>query len=68
MPFDRESLEFLRSLELNNNREWFQPRKEEYERKLRQPMLQLCAELNGRELGGTDYVNDPGQSRTADLS
>src|SRR5438270_7110241 len=39
--FPREALSFLRQLERNNSREWFQPRKELFERRVREPMLRL---------------------------
>jgi uncharacterized protein (TIGR02453 family) len=40
-----EGLRFLRALKRNNRREWFQPRKEEYERVVRAPMLALVERL-----------------------
>ena len=36
--FPPESLKFLKALKRNNKREWFQPRKDEFERVLR-PIL-----------------------------
>src|SRR2546423_6282119 len=39
--FPREGLRFLRQLERNNSREWFQPRKELFEQRVREPMLRL---------------------------
>jgi uncharacterized protein (TIGR02453 family) len=49
--FPKEGLDFLRRLKRNNQREWFQPRKEEYERTVRGPMreivLALAADLRG---------------------
>jgi uncharacterized protein (TIGR02453 family) len=45
-PFFRASaLTFLRNLERNNRREWFEPRKQEFERELKQPMLALIEEV-----------------------
>ena len=38
---------FLRSLRRNNRREWFEPRKPEFERELKQPMLALIQTVNG---------------------
>ncbi len=43
--FPPEALEFLRDLKLNNNRDWFQPRKHIYEEKVRGPMLDLVTAL-----------------------
>jgi uncharacterized protein (TIGR02453 family) len=41
-PYFRASaLKFLRDLERNNRREWFDPRKPEFERELKEPMLAL---------------------------
>jgi uncharacterized protein (TIGR02453 family) len=44
--FSTEALRFLRSLARNNRREWFMPRKGEFERVLREPMLALIEEIN----------------------
>jgi uncharacterized protein (TIGR02453 family) len=44
--FRREALRFLSDLEKNNDREWFQPRKEQYEAFLRQPMALLVERIN----------------------
>ena len=43
--FRPEAIQFLADLAQNNSREWFQPRKGEYERLLKQPMEQLCLAL-----------------------
>jgi uncharacterized protein (TIGR02453 family) len=40
-----ETLRFLRALKRNNRREWFQPRKEQYEAEVRAPMLALVERL-----------------------
>ena len=45
--FPPEALTFLRSLGRNNRREWFQPRKEIFENKLKAPMIQLVEAING---------------------
>lgn len=37
--FREEALKFLRGLKRNNNREWFEARRELYERELKRPML-----------------------------
>jgi uncharacterized protein (TIGR02453 family) len=44
--FPPEALTFLRSLKRNNRREWFQPRKELYEKLIKAPMLELISCLN----------------------
>ena len=40
--FRPEAIQFLVDLTDNNSRDWFQPRKAEYERLLKQPMEALC--------------------------
>jgi uncharacterized protein (TIGR02453 family) len=44
-PFTAKTLSFLRALKRHNDREWFVPRKEEYERHVRAPMIQLLDRL-----------------------
>jgi uncharacterized protein (TIGR02453 family) len=44
--FSSEALTFLRNLQRNNRREWFQPRKERYEALIKAPMLELIGCLN----------------------
>jgi uncharacterized protein (TIGR02453 family) len=44
-PFSRKTVSFLRSLKRNNRREWFQPRKEQYEEFVRQPMIAVVEQL-----------------------
>lgn len=46
--FSIEALQFLRDLAANNDRAWFQPRKAEYERLLKEPLEELCAALGDR--------------------
>lgn len=43
--FTDDTLQFLRALERNNDREWFRARKAEYERCVRQPMLDVIGRL-----------------------
>jgi len=46
LPYFRPAaLTFLRSLARHNDREWFQPRKEQFEAELRQPMLALVRKI-----------------------
>jgi uncharacterized protein (TIGR02453 family) len=58
--FSSEALQFLRDLKLNNRREWFLPRKEVYEEKVRAPMLALVAAL-GDEIAefAPEMVTEP---------
>jgi uncharacterized protein (TIGR02453 family) len=44
--FPREMPAFFRGLERNNRREWFAPRKELFEAKIRAPMIELVTILN----------------------
>ena len=44
--FSGEALKFLRGLKRNNDREWFDARKDVYERELKEPMLKLIGEVN----------------------
>jgi len=58
--FSSQALVFLRNLKRNNRREWFQPRKAEYERLIKLPMLELIGCLN-QEFArfAPDYVTPP---------
>src|SRR5258708_37436010 len=44
--FSPDALTFLRALKRNNRRDWFQPRKEQYEAMIKAPMLELAGCLN----------------------
>src|ERR1700683_407998 len=44
--FPPEAQKFFASLARNNDREWFQPRKEIFDTKIKAPMLDLVAALN----------------------
>jgi len=44
--FSPEAISFLRALKRNNRREWFQPRKEKYEKLIKAPMLEFVGCLN----------------------
>jgi uncharacterized protein (TIGR02453 family) len=48
MGFQPEAIEFLAELAQHNDRAWFQPRKAEYERLLKEPMEALVAALGDR--------------------
>ncbi len=43
--FSKKTFDFLRALGRNNNRTWFNDHKNEYERHVREPYLQLIADL-----------------------
>jgi uncharacterized protein (TIGR02453 family) len=43
--FTPETMKFLRGLKRNNDREWFNARKDVYERALKEPMLALAEEI-----------------------
>ncbi len=58
--FSPKALTFLRQLEKNNSRDWFQPRKAEFESLLRDPMLELVERiLTGLRSFAVDYVVEP---------
>jgi uncharacterized protein (TIGR02453 family) len=61
--FSQAGLQFLLDLALNNERSWFQPRKAEYERLLKEPLEAFCVALD-RELSarGLPLSADPGRS------
>ena len=61
--FAPAAITFLRNLARNNKREWFQPRKEQYESLIKVPMLQLVECLNN-ELAAfaPDYMTPPQKS------
>jgi uncharacterized protein (TIGR02453 family) len=58
--FPPEALKFLRNLERNNNRGWFQPRKETFDTKLKAPIMDLVEAINA-ELPSfaPEHINDP---------
>ena len=57
--FPPEGIDFLRDLKLNNDREWFNPRKALFDDKVRQPMVRLVTAIH-REMArfAPDYVGD----------
>jgi uncharacterized protein (TIGR02453 family) len=58
--FQAEALKFLSSLKRNNRREWFEPRKPEFERQLRQPMLAVIERINqGMQDFAPAYLRPP---------
>jgi uncharacterized protein (TIGR02453 family) len=60
LGFSPPALTFLRSLKRNNQREWFQPRKAEYESIIKLPMIELIGCLNEAFARfAPDYVTPP---------
>jgi uncharacterized protein (TIGR02453 family) len=58
--FSPDALKFLKSLKRNNRREWFQPRKEVFETKVKAPMIQLVEAINAELLDfAPDHITDP---------
>jgi uncharacterized protein (TIGR02453 family) len=61
--FRPEAIQFLADLAENNDRAWFQPRKAEYERLLKEPLEALCVALGERfEARGLPLSADPARS------
>lgn len=55
-----EGIEFLRELKQNNDRDWFQPRKEVYDQQLKRPLLELCSAVNDElKAFAPDYRTEP---------
>lgn len=53
-------IKFLKGLEKHNDREWFNARKEIYERELKAPMLEIVDEINQAMLGfAPNFVREP---------
>jgi uncharacterized protein (TIGR02453 family) len=46
--FTPETFKFLRGLKKNNDREWFEARRDMYERAIRQPMLAFIEDINAK--------------------
>jgi uncharacterized protein (TIGR02453 family) len=58
--FPAEALKFFRDLQKNNNREWFQPRKELFEAKVKAPMIALVEAINVEFAKfAPEYITDP---------
>jgi uncharacterized protein (TIGR02453 family) len=61
--FRPEAIQFLADLAVNNDRAWFQPRKADYERLLKQPLAELCVALDERFAArGIPLTADPARS------
>ena len=58
--FPAEALTFLRGLARHNDREWFQPRKETFDTKLKAPMIALIEAINAELMKfAPEHVTDP---------
>jgi uncharacterized protein (TIGR02453 family) len=61
--FSRAAIDFLAELAANNDRAWFQPRKADYERLIKEPMAALCVVLAERfEVRRIPLRSDPARS------
>jgi uncharacterized protein (TIGR02453 family) len=61
--FSPEAMKFLKALKKNNDREWFQPRKETYEREWREPMIAMVEALQKDMLKfAPDYLQEPAKA------
>jgi uncharacterized protein (TIGR02453 family) len=58
--FEPDAVQFLADLATNNSRDWFQPRKGDYERLLKRPLEQLCVALGELFAArGIPLISDP---------
>lgn len=58
--FSPDALKFFRALERNNCREWFQPRKQEFETLVRAPAIEMVNALNALlARKAPDYITEP---------
>jgi uncharacterized protein (TIGR02453 family) len=62
--FSPQALSFLRNLKRNNRREWFQPRKAQYESLIKFPMMELVGCLNEEFARFAPYYVTPPQKAT----
>src|SRR5215216_3639692 len=61
--FQPEAIQFLVDLADNNSRDWFQPRKTEFERLIKRPMEELCVALEAQfRSRGIPLHADPARS------
>jgi uncharacterized protein (TIGR02453 family) len=61
--FPAEAIDFFRFLARNNRREWFQPRKQLFEERVKQPMQALVETVNSALMGfAPEYVTEPGKA------
>ena len=58
--FPPDGMKFLRDLAKNNDRDWFQPRKETFDAQVKAPMIELLEVINAElKKFAPDYVCDP---------
>jgi uncharacterized protein (TIGR02453 family) len=58
--FSTEALKFLRGLARNNDREWFEARRDVFEHDIKEPMLTVIAEINDAlAVFAPEHVRDP---------
>jgi uncharacterized protein (TIGR02453 family) len=58
--FPPEARKFFKALKRNNDRDWFQPRKEIFDTKIKEPMHELVGALNAEfHKFAPAYINDP---------
>ena len=58
--FPPEAITFLKGLEKNNTRDWFQPRKEIFDSKLKAPMLEFVEVMNAELLKfAPEHITEP---------
>jgi uncharacterized protein (TIGR02453 family) len=58
--FPPEAIKFLKDLEKHNQRDWFQPRKEIFDTKLKEPMLEFVEEINAELLKfAPEHITEP---------
>lgn len=58
--FPAEALTFLKALEKNNTRDWFQPRKDVFDRALKAPMIEFVEQINAELLKfAPEHITEP---------
>jgi uncharacterized protein (TIGR02453 family) len=58
--FPPEAITFLKGLEKNNTRDWFQPRKEIFDTKLKEPMMEFVELINAELLKfAPEHITEP---------
>jgi uncharacterized protein (TIGR02453 family) len=61
--FPPEAITFLKGLEKHNTRDWFQPRKEIFDTKLKEPMLAFVETINAEVLKfAPEHITEPKKS------
>jgi uncharacterized protein (TIGR02453 family) len=61
--FPAEAMQFFRGLARNNNRDWFLPRKQVFEERVKEPMRDLVERVNAAMKSfAPEYVTDPAKA------